>query len=385
MHFQATTPDWPRALLKLPDYSVIKSFDPSMLREAKLRWQGAGRDPAKLFTVYRHFDIQTAPAGDWESVKAHWRAMYRRFVDATYLSQYQTYIDFVSESNEYTATSTWQEPYNKTVALMSCRGAAHIWNSEFRGKLVPANCRVALLAGPVSNEIAPEIFSLALSEDCPIDYHAYTRYDHGVRYINDFQDDSGRWHFMEQRLGLKPDWLFGESGPYINAEEGWRHPNVLDGNVPALVQAMTRWWNDLATTPAYREGRLIGAGCWFTSGHVGWNFYQLDTGELEALAEALRPIWKPGVKTVTDQDKLEISQHANAILDITQRQFQVKVKTGVTLNIRSGPGTTFADIGDLAPNTVASVYAVAQNGWYRISRLEEKWISGGSNYTERVD
>lgn len=383
MHFQASEHDWPQALALMPDYSVIKAFDPSMLREAKQVWMAAGRDPKKLFTVYRHFDIQSAPAGSWESVKEHWRTMYKRFVDATYLSQYRDFVDYVSEANEYTATSTWQDPADKVKALMSCRGAAYIWNMEFRGKLVPSNCRVALLSGPVSNDIPNEIFSLAMAEDCPIDYHAYTRYDHGIRFSEDWKDDSGRWQFMEQRAGMKPDWLFGESGPYLNAFAGWRHPTVLGGDVSALSTAMRRWWTDLTTSTAYPEGRLIGAGCWFTSGHVGWEFYQLETEQLKLLANTLRPIWKPGVK-MNDADKQEVALHANAILDVVNRLFQVKIKPGVTLNVRSGPGTTFADVGDITPNTVAPVFTVAANGWYRINRLEEKWISGSAQYSDKV-
>ena len=90
MHFQSSTPNWPDALLKMPDYSVVKSVDnPSLLREAKQVWAANGRDPAKLFTIYRHFNVSTAPHGlTLEQAKAHWRVMYARWVDGTYLREY---------------------------------------------------------------------------------------------------------------------------------------------------------------------------------------------------------------------------------------------------------------------------------------------------------
>lgn len=295
MHLQATEPNWIDALLLMPDYAVVKGFDAGILKDAKLKWTAGGRDPARLYTVMRHHDLQTTPHTDWDGAVAHWRTMFPRFVDATYRSEFAPFVDFVQGANEYTATSTWQNPMDKAWALQNDRAMAWVWNNDYRGKGgIPAHCKVTLLSGPVSNDVPLEIVQLAVEQDCPIAYHAYTRYFQGARFGQDWEHDSGRWHFHETAYGLKPEWFFGECGPYMNAENGWRHPDVLNADRDALVAAMRAWWLDCAQTPAYKQGRLIGPGAWFTSGHVGWQFYQLETDDLKALARAAAEVWHPG-------------------------------------------------------------------------------------------
>lgn len=329
MHLQSPVPGWTEALVAMPDGALLKAFSPSTLREGKEKWAAAGRDPAKLITCLRHFDVQSAPAGSWESVKAHWRAMFARFVDATYLRDFAPFVDIVSEANEYTATSTWQDATDKARALMSVRGAVAVWNGEYRGKVVSAHTRLALLSGPVSNDIPREVLELAVAEDCPIDYHAYTRWQNKQRYANDWQDDSGRWHFIEQRDGLKPDWLFGECGPYIDAAGGWRRADVLGGDVALLVEAMRRWVRDVATTPACREGRILGPGAWFTSGGQGWPYYELETGQLLPIAQMMAAEWRPGVKDVDAELKAKINEQVQVI---DTASANIKRLLGVTVN-----------------------------------------------------
>ena len=290
----------------MPDYSVVKSVDnPSLLREAKQRWAAAGRDPAKLWTIYRHYNVHTAPRSTWANALAHWRFMFARWVDATYLHEYAPFVDFVSESNEYTSDSTWADSTEKFFALQNVKAAATVWRDEFQGKTVrsadggvgtiPATCKLALLAGTVANTIPREIFEIAQQFDYPIDYHAYTFYPNGQRAGDDWANHSGRWDRHEREYGIKIRWLFGESGPYVDRGGGWRV--CLGGDENKLVAAMQAWWTACATTAAYREGRLIGAGCWFTSGGaaLGWPDYELETPQLVKLADALRPMWRPGM------------------------------------------------------------------------------------------
>ena len=379
MHFQSSTPGWPEALLKMPDYSVVKSVDnPSLLREAKQRWAAAGRDPAKLWTIYRHFNVHTAPRSTWENALAHWRFMFARWVDATYLREYAPFVDFVSESNEYTSDSTWADPTEKFFALQNLRAAAHVWRNDYQGKtvhsadggvsLIPESCKLALLAGTVSNDIPREVFEIALTFDYPIDYHAYTFYPGGVRAADDWANHSGRWDRHEREYGLKPRWLFGESGPYVDRGGGWRV--CLGGDEAKLVAAMQAWWRDCAMTSAYREGRLIGAGCWFTSGGaaLGWPDYELETPQLIKLADALRPLWRPGVLVPpvppTQEIVLDISHHQPATSDLAT----AKAAGATGIIIRSCYGTQ-AD--SVAPLHIAHADAAGlPRGfyWYHLSR-----------------
>ncbi|MCC6192074.1 MAG: hypothetical protein IT318_23845 [Anaerolineales bacterium] len=322
MHLQNPVPGWTAALLALPDGACVKAFHGSTLREAKQSWAAAGRDPAKLITVFRFNDHEAAPAGTWEQAVAHQRGQFARWVDGTYLDQFAPFVDLVQGANEHTANSTWADPADKARALQSERAAAYVWSTDYRGRLgIPAGCRLTLLSGPVSNDVPREICELSIQEDCPIDYHAYTRWYHGARSPVDWTDDSGRWHRHELAYGLRPAWFFGECGPYINASDGWRHPDVLGGDVNKLVGAMRAWYADVAHTPAYREGRIVGQGAWFTSGNAGWPWYELEADQLVRLAELAAAVWHPGEDA--DMDRVRIEQHARAIVaEVTGQWWQ---------------------------------------------------------------
>lgn len=52
----------------------------------------------------------------------------------------------------------------------------------------------------------------------------------------------------------------------------------------------------MAQTPAYKEGRILGPGAWFTSSRLDdqWDYYRLWDSELIPLAEECAKVWKPG-------------------------------------------------------------------------------------------
>lgn len=304
IHFQARISDWPIAIPALPNNALVKSVsDPGLLRDAVQFWLAAGRERHQLKTCYRHFDLAMPPREwNWEETKLWWRLMFYRFIDRTYLEMYAPDVDLVQGTNETTSNSTWADSADKDYHLQSERAAANVWNKEFRGKrvlsldrgegIIPDTCKLTLLSGPVSNDIPKEIFELSVAEDCPIDYHAYTRIWRGERYINDWTDDSGRWAVLESAYGLKPEWVFGECGPYIGMAEGWRHPDVLGGNLEQLIRAMRAWYTDVISTPAFRDGRILGQGAWFSSGsESSWPYYQYFTSDLIALSNGIRDLW----------------------------------------------------------------------------------------------
>ena len=327
----------------MPDYSIIKSVDnPSLLREAKQKWSAAGRDPKKLFTVYRHHNVYTAPHGlTFAQAVTHWEMMYARWVDGTYLREYAPYVDYVSEANEYTSDSTWASPSDKAWAIQNVRAAATAWRDKYQGKTVhsadggmgtiPANCKLALLAGTVANTIPREVFEIALEFDYPIDYHAYTYYPNGVRANDDWPNHSGRWNRHEQEYGLKPKWLWGESGPYANTNGGWKF--CLVGDEDKLVAAHIAWWNNCIQTDAYQRGDLIGAGCWFDIGGIdfGWPDYDLQTPQLIKLADALTPIWHPGTIVPTPPPAQVLN-----VLDISHHQGKLQPNNTRTATIDMG-------------------------------------------------
>jgi hypothetical protein len=321
VHFQATVSGWKEALLAMPDGAVVKAFDAGMLKEAKLTWAAAGRDVRQLYTVLRHFDVHAAGGVDWEGYKAHWRRMFARCVDGTFLSQeFYRYIDIYTADNEFTSVTTWQNEHESHKAYSNMAAAADVWNSDYRARPEFRHMRLALMSGPVANPWPRRVTKLAVDTDSYLDYHPYELCVDGTRVHDSWRWHSGLWHFLEQEHGLKPLWLFGEAGPYRDAVQGWRHPLCLGHDESKLVAVMEAWWRDCAQTPAYREGRIAGPGAWFTSGNVGWEFYQLDGGQLLRLARACAAIWKPGqeIPTVNDTEKAAVAVHAVEILKIVK-------------------------------------------------------------------
>ena len=420
MHFQTGVGGWTKAIPALPDNALVKSVsDAGLLREAVQAWLAAGRDREQLTTCYRHYDIAMPPREwDWEETKLWCEMMIRRYVDGTYLREYAGSIDLVQGPNETTSNSTWDDPADAAYHIRAEAAMASVWNNRFRGRtvqsvdggegFVPAHCRMTLLSGPVGNDIPVEIFRLALAEDSPVDYHAYEHVVNGVRDPGDWQYHSGRWAMLEEKYGLHPRWIFGECGPYADTDRGWRHPDVLGGDIHKLIQAMRAWYADVAATPAFRENRILGQGAWFTSGvDPRWRHYQYDAPDLVALANGIRDLWKANpMPVITGNTPDELNQTIAKLSDmeVTRRGivhwaelqtkppapapvpnplFRVRVIINA-LNVRVAPGATFTDIGDVFFGQELDVWEVASNGWYRISQGEQRWISGSAIYTERL-
>ena len=346
----------------MPDRHLFKAVaNPGLITEAVKKWTAAGRDPRLLLTDYRHHDLYL-PHGSWEEVKAQWRAMFFRFVNRTYLEQHAANVKMVEENNEYFTSNSIQNPAELSAYLLSVRAAVAIWNNEFRGRtvtspdggqgLIPADCRLVIANGFVANDIPREYFELALSDDCVLAYHAYSKYENGARWPDDWPNHSGRWERMEQQFGLKPIWAFTETGPYFDSGAGWRDPKCLGNDENKLVAAMRQFYTDLAGTAAYREGRLLGAA-WFTCVAFGWRGYYLETPQLTRIADEAREIWHPGVIMPT-----------GIIIDVSRWQGQpdwVALKNAgvVDATIRATMGATGVD-SEYARNWRESVRAGIQ-------------------------
>ena len=77
MHFQTSVPNWDKALLRMPDWVLVKSVnDPSLLKVAYLKWVAAGHNPERLYRDYRHWDLDYTFSTDWDQMIAKWREGY---------------------------------------------------------------------------------------------------------------------------------------------------------------------------------------------------------------------------------------------------------------------------------------------------------------------
>ena len=312
MHFQTSVPNWPQAFVKMPDDCLVKSVnDPSLLVEARAVWANAGRDDSRLWLDYRHHDFYypnwEGAQYDWDRLQGIWRSNFRRFVDGTYLRNYAAHINLIEELNEYTDSRMVDNKALLAPRLKSAQAAVWVWNNEYRGKTVvadgvegqiPADCRLVICNSPVGNDVPKEYYRLSVDEDAPLGVHPYTNYENKERDPVDFRWHSGRWHYNEQAYGIKPEYVFTESGPYSGVLEGWRHSDVMGGSGQLLLQGMADWWKDCAQTAAYQEGRILRPGAWFTSKMTSdqWKYYLLWSSELEPLARLAADIWRPGTK-----------------------------------------------------------------------------------------
>lgn len=340
MHLQDGTPGWVEAALVLPDRALVKAVnDPAKLSELRRRWAGIGRDASKLWTCFRHADIKISDTLlDWQATKAYWRREFFKAIDRTYLERHAADVRLFEMANEYTDDdmANGLKPEEMLRAFRNTVAAVAVWNDEFRGKAVtapdggvgtiPADCRLVIGNVPVGNDIPKSFYELAVTSDSVLGYHPYTRWFQGQRDPGDWEFHSGRWHFNELQYGLQPVYAFTECLPYLNAQWGWRHPQVCQHDVEKLKQALALWLGDVIGTPAYKQGRILGPGAWFTvGGGSEWQWYELEAAQLNELAEIAVQIWTPGdpMDTLPPEKQALVRQHLDAVWRICSGQWWV--------------------------------------------------------------
>lgn len=310
MHLQETVTGWTEGLVRMPDMALLKAVgDPAILTDGVAKWTAAGRDRSKLHPSFRYADYEYPDWNrtyTWEELCDLWRRNIRKFVDGTYLLRHVSNVKSVAECNEYTDTRMVTNKELLAPRIASARAFVHVWNTEYRGRviqvegveaMIPADCRPVICDSPVGNDIPIEYFQLAVDEDAILGVHAYTKWWNKVRDAGDFRWHSGRFHFNEQAYGIKPLIMISESGPYNGSTDGgWRHTSCMGGDEELLKQGMTAWFKDLATTDAYKEGRLIGPGAWFTTSNdkTKWQYYKLYKEQLVDIANIAMDLWHPG-------------------------------------------------------------------------------------------
>jgi hypothetical protein len=289
-HFQAAVDNWEEALHRLPNGALIKAVDQgSMLRTAKLI------NP-HLTTMLRHFGgPQNIHDGRGvEAYKQLAREFFATFIDGTFREKYAQYTDLIQEWNEYLASShSGAELQDR---LDWAEAVAWVWANEYRTQSDYAHIRLALVNAPVGNNIDRKFAEIALRYDCVLSYHAYDKWlGLNNRDPLSWQYHCGRWAVMESGWGgLKPDWLFGEAGPYNSVVDGWRSEIVLAGNAAAYVESMRTWIGEIKATPAYQEGRVQGFAL-FTTGRTSgvWHMYYTEQPEMNMMADMVAQEWKP--------------------------------------------------------------------------------------------
>lgn len=286
MHFANNIQNWPDGLRGTFPF-LVKAIDRGdILREAK-------QTNPNVVTVLRHwYDGGQVFGGDWEANLARARAFLATFIDGTFRDQYAPYVDYIEEFNEFLANS--QNETEIAERVLWVEAVAWVWKHEYRVKPEYAHIRLVICNAAVGNWIDRSFAEIARDYDCIMGYHPYTLWERKVRWDGDWLNLSGLWDVMESEWGIKVNWMFTECGPFQAAEDGWRSPECLGGDRALLVEAMRQWVADVKTTDAYREGRIVGTGAWFTSGGGSqWDMFELTATELVPLGDMFEAEWTP--------------------------------------------------------------------------------------------
>lgn len=282
-HMQRSENDWTRAAAKLPAGAVFLSVDDLHLcRDAKQANGG-------LITVFRKHVGGQHPSSNQEANRNLARQYFASFIDGTFWQQeLWRYIDIYKEWNEYPMDSnhfSWLQ------------AVCWVWQNEYQLRYPDqlGGKPLACISRPIGNDIPLEFAQVVAQYDNVMSYHNYTPVRGKVIYPGEWENFSGRWTVNDARyphLGLR--WIFTEGGPILHPgdghplpDDGWLHHDCLNGDVEAYKAVLSYQIDRISQWNATHGNRAIG-GVLFTSGHVGWDLFQVDQPEMDAFADHIR-------------------------------------------------------------------------------------------------
>lgn len=293
LHLQNTVNNWTDAVQRAPDKVLVKAVKrPDMLRTAKQVRPGC-------ITLLRHWydQGQTYDNAPYSVKLDRAKNFLNSFLDGTFYEQYKNYVDIIGLWNEVWAES--QTAQEKADRVEQERAFIEVFNRDHKNRL-PAHVRLQLSSAAVGNGQPVEMYKLSRDTGHYLGYHPYTWWgdidgdgDY-ERAANDWVDLSGLCFEDERRYGVRAFYCLDEGGPFESAVDGWKSAKCLGGDVGRYVTSVRELILDIADTPAYQEGRVIGPVALFTTGGDGWASFETQQPELNALADMIRAEWKPG-------------------------------------------------------------------------------------------
>jgi hypothetical protein len=98
---------------------------------------------------------------------------------------------------------------------------------------------------------------------------------------------------------------------------------------------------------------------------------ELKTGDIVDLIEKVSGFWRIGQGKYVSADYIQVIAQNGAPLPSAGRKGKV---TSSFLNVRTGPATTNAKVGELKQGAVVSIFETSSNGWHRIG--DKRWVIG---------
>ena len=226
-----------------------------------------------------------------DAMKEHARAYFESFVDASF-DQFAEHIDSVSEYNEYFSDS--QDERERQRWINWATACVEVWRDEYRPRYPWIGLVLAETA--VGNNIPWQVARLShLNEWVHLGYHPYVPVWRKVIRPDAWRWYSGRWADMDRgyrELGYtRVTWLFGavghtrppEGDKWFNALDpmaGWKHRDVYNGSISGYNAMILDWMNKAAQTPAWKEGRVIGATIFTSGGGELWKWFELSGSDI---------------------------------------------------------------------------------------------------------
>ena len=279
---------WLDAVAKLPPNTPVLSVDDiHVLKDAK------ATNP-NVKTVFRKWwsDKQgyAGFSSNLEGAKEAAREYFDSFIDGTWEQQeLWRYVDYVKEWNEYIATSQGESERQDIIAWLTAVNT--VWNEEYRntpkvgGRDIPLIC----CSVAIGNDIDPRYAKIVYEYDNVMSYHNYTHFQDGTRDPLDWQYHSGRWTQLDEMFkntGIYLKWLSTEGGPYYGVTEGWKHSQVLNGDMERYRNECLKYQIDKCSEWNMNNGNRFLGGVLFTSGGSSeWRDYELDGYAMDRIAD----------------------------------------------------------------------------------------------------
>jgi D-alanyl-D-alanine carboxypeptidase len=100
---------------------------------------------------------------------------------------------------------------------------------------------------------------------------------------------------------------------------------------------------------------------------------EIYRGDVVPLLEKVSGFWRIGTGRFVSADYIQVLAAPGTVTPPATRRGKV---TSSFLNVRSGPSTTNAKVGELKQGALVTIFETSSNGWHRIG--DARWVIGSN-------
>ena len=360
-HIQNVSPNWPSGVASFPDNTYPEIFQVEMSAEI--------HNQHPIFRKYLAHQQPLLFSSDKKQAANDWIATW---CDATFLL-YASRIWGVCDLNEY--WSNGDKPHDIAHKIAWAIAFLDVWN-DWRARPELQHIIAVSSRAAVGNDIPIEVAEACQTYGAALSYHPYWPVNNGIILGDDeskarlsknlesvpqranmrdvdgsdyvikvsqmkgreSSGDSARWfhqrwqqmdaHYKENGITV-PYWVSTEIGAvgysqssngdiHLHPDDGWRHPNVYDANMPAFIDSIKEWSQSVAEWNALNSNRFLG-GQLFTTNlpHDGWTYFRITGDELVTIGNAMS-VWTPDITPppITDREIIVRAARDNDLINL---------------------------------------------------------------------